>query len=156
MLKECIQGLSFEILCLEIVLLDFKANEAVVYATTRSNNFLLNCTTQWTKLIIHSHHFVSSNHIAQAGVNDEPVFTAIFFTKSTNLVSFLALAVYTDDAAIGSQPVKLPQHLHGLVAVLIRQIKQFRQQVQVLNGDWLFDEEGLFIRPRHKHLLKMK
>lgn len=151
----CIQGLIFEILLLKIVLLDFKASEAVVFlATTRCNNFLPNCTTHWTELIIHIHHFVSSNHIPQADVNDEPAFTAVLFTKSTNLVSFLALAVDTDDAAVSSQPVKLPQHLHGLVAVLIRQIKQFRQQVQVLNGDWICDEEGLFIRPRHKHFLR--
>lgn len=86
--------------------------------------------------------------------NTHPPFC--FRVPITNLVGFLALAVNTDDAAVSPEPVKLPQHLHGLVAVFIRQIKELRQQVQVLNGDGFCCEQGVLVRPRHKHILRIE
>lgn len=85
-------------------------------------------------------------------VNEEHV----HFNKRTHLFSFLSLAVDTDNAAVGSQPVELPQHLHGLVSMLIRQVEELCQQAQVLQREGLYCKQRLPIGSRYKHILRIQ
>lgn len=106
-------------------------------------------------MVVHIHHFVSSTEEC----DDERLFSTSadsfmsLFHKMTHLFSFLSLAVDADDAAVCAEPVELPQHLHSLVAVLIRQIEQFGEQGQVLNCEGLCCKQRIPIGSRHVHIL---